>query len=409
MSRKPGARPHGQIRQSQLVTTFGPGAMLDLPNHSVLVSGLDDWMATGDEIIEPRLTAKLASILQIPAVKLYPPPPDHDDPTAPVTGVPVYQFPEWFITQDLDSDQPNPAARSRMLVHRSRLSKGNKYVDRDKKKRPVVPVCFVRACRAGHIADIDWYAFVHGGSSDCSTQFRQLWMDERGTSGDLSEVWIRCDCGKNRSMAQAALLQSRALGNCNGSRPWLGRYTNESCGEPSRLLIRNASNAYFSQKLTVISLPDRDDTVKRAVDAAWENLEAVESIDDLKYERRKAKVKAALENISDEEVLSEIRARRNSDTAELKKVKQAELGFNGILGGWWHSGSTGEGELGVMECEESEFEVIVSSIAVGSSLEYSDLVVGAFQRAGGDRVVVPIQEARAMSTQGVARAMQSWS
>ena len=24
-------RPHGQIRQSQVITTFGPGAMLDLP------------------------------------------------------------------------------------------------------------------------------------------------------------------------------------------------------------------------------------------------------------------------------------------------------------------------------------------------------------------------------------------
>jgi len=35
-------RPHGQIRQSQLITTFGPGAMLDLPNYSVLVAGLED-------------------------------------------------------------------------------------------------------------------------------------------------------------------------------------------------------------------------------------------------------------------------------------------------------------------------------------------------------------------------------
>ena len=55
-----------------------------------------------------------------------------------------------------------------------------------------------------------------------------------------------------------------------------------------------------------------------------------------------------------------------------------------------------------MEREESEFEVIVSSIAVGSSLECSNLVVGAFQRAGGDRVIVPVQESCAMSTQGVA-------
>lgn len=37
------AKPHGQIRQSQLITTFGPGAMLDLPRYSVLVGGLEGW------------------------------------------------------------------------------------------------------------------------------------------------------------------------------------------------------------------------------------------------------------------------------------------------------------------------------------------------------------------------------
>ena len=29
------------IRQSQLVTTYGPGSMIDLPDYSVMVSGLD--------------------------------------------------------------------------------------------------------------------------------------------------------------------------------------------------------------------------------------------------------------------------------------------------------------------------------------------------------------------------------
>ena len=69
------------------------------------------------------------------------------------------------------------------------------------------------------------------------------------------------------------------LGLCDGSRPWLGPYTKEPCGEPNRLLIRTASNAYFPQLMSVISLPDRDETVKQAVDAAWEYLEAVEDLE----------------------------------------------------------------------------------------------------------------------------------
>jgi hypothetical protein len=41
MTKKRPKRAQGQIRRSQIVTTFGPGAMMDLPNHSILVSGLD--------------------------------------------------------------------------------------------------------------------------------------------------------------------------------------------------------------------------------------------------------------------------------------------------------------------------------------------------------------------------------
>ena len=325
MNRRPGAQPHGEIRQSQVVTTFGPGAMLDLPNHSVLIAGLDFWSKGGDEVIEPRLTEKLATLLDIPTLRLFTPPSEQEDPTAPSTGIDCFQFPEWFITQDVESTASESSYRSRMLVHRKALSRG-KFIDRDRKKRPVVPVRFVRACRCGHIGDIDWYTFVHGGQNDCSTKHRQLWIDERGTSGDLTEVWIRCECGKaERNMAQAARLQDRALGHCDGYRPWLGPYTKEPCGEPNRLLIRTASNAYFPQKLTVISLPDRDLTVNQAIDAAWEYLETVETIEELQYERKKAKVKAALDGITDEEAFAEISLRRGGRTKDEKKVKVAEL------------------------------------------------------------------------------------
>ena len=322
---KPAKKPHGEIRQSQLITTFGPGSMLDLPNYSVLVAGLEFWSAGGETISEPRLSRKLARVLEVNSVELKTPPAANDDPGAVVTGITGFQFPEWFITQGLEESKSGPSVRTRLLVHRKALTKG-KYIDRDKKKKSVVPVRFVRACRAGHIADIDWYSFAHNGPSECAKQGRQLFIDERGTSGDLTEVWIRCECGKaERSMAQAAILVNRALGLCDGSRPWLGPYTKESCGEPSRLLIRSASNAYFPQTMSVISLPDRDDAVRQAIDAVWSYVEAVEGLDDLKYERRKAAVKAGLEGISDDEAFAEIQLRRLGGSKIDKPVKIAEL------------------------------------------------------------------------------------
>lgn len=316
------SKPHGQLRQSQLITTFGPGAMLDLPNHSVLVGGLDFWSPQSESIPEPRLIAKLQALLNLPSLKLYAPPPDREDANLPPTGITAWQFPEWFITQDVAPGGPGAAVRSRLLVHRKLLRHG-KYIDEDRRPRTVVPVRFVRACRAGHIGDIDWRAFVHG--SEASTCHRQLWIDERGTSGDLSDVSIRCECKAQRPIGEAANLALKALGPCDGLRPWLGPNTREPCGEPNRLLIRTASNAYFPQLMSVISLPDRDEVVKRAVDSAWEFLETVEDLDQLKYERKKAKVKAALEGLSDEEVYAEITARNTGFEAEPKSVKQAEL------------------------------------------------------------------------------------
>src|SRR5712691_8141865 len=79
--------------------------------------------------------------------------------------------------------------RSRLLVHRKALVKG-KYIDNDRRKHPVVPTRFVRACRKGHLSDIDWYRFVHERNPQCR---RQLWMDERGTSGDIADIYIRCE------------------------------------------------------------------------------------------------------------------------------------------------------------------------------------------------------------------------
>lgn len=46
------------------------------------------------------------------------------------------------------------------------------------------------------------------------------------------------------------------------------------------------------------------------------------------------------------------------------------------------------------------------AVAVGSALEEANFVVGVFQRAGGDRVVVPVQESYAMSAQRVAHGAE---
>ncbi|MFM7150146.1 MAG: hypothetical protein ACKO23_09915, partial [Gemmataceae bacterium] len=54
----------GEVRPSQTLTTFGIGSLVDLPNLSVIVMGLDDWPnAHSTEISEERLLRSAQSIL----------------------------------------------------------------------------------------------------------------------------------------------------------------------------------------------------------------------------------------------------------------------------------------------------------------------------------------------------------
>lgn len=40
-------QPDGEVRESQVVTPYGPGAMVDLIDHAVLIGGLDFWSYDG--------------------------------------------------------------------------------------------------------------------------------------------------------------------------------------------------------------------------------------------------------------------------------------------------------------------------------------------------------------------------
>jgi len=311
-------KAHGQLRRSQIITTYGPGALIDLPKHSAIVGGLDTWPPTGDleEIVETRLARKLQIMTGVAAPRLYTPPPDSNDPQQSKKGIGAWRFPEWFVVQEKDG--PDQRERSRRLVHRKALDAKGRFDGRQ-----VVATRFVRACPKGHVDDLDWHWFVHGTQSDCPKN-RQLWLDERGTSGDLADLVVRCECNRSRGLYEATLLDLNPLGTCRGARPWLGKGTNEGCNLPSRLLIRTAANAYFPQVVSVLSLPDRGTAVQAAVAELWEDLQIVDDANDLAFLKKKPKIAQRLAPYADDETLAAIRDAKAGKAAE-RPVKQVEL------------------------------------------------------------------------------------
>ena len=115
----------GSLRRGQVVTSFGPGATIDLPELSVIIGGLDWWRGYDREpVIEPRLAEKAAQVLGLQRVALYAPPAEPKDPGAPLVGIQVVEFPNWFVS---DFEEKRGLLRSRPLVHRNSLDSSGRH------------------------------------------------------------------------------------------------------------------------------------------------------------------------------------------------------------------------------------------------------------------------------------------
>lgn len=331
-------RGDGELRQSQLITTFGVGAMVDLPANSVIISGLSYWQGQRQPLWEERLQRKISQILKVDQIKLYTPPRESQSDFSN-SYINAFIFPTWFLGQvDETVSRHGKEYRTRPLVKWSAI-KGGK-VKFEGKSVPVVPIRFVQGCVNGHLSDINWYAYVH--QSQDNNCHGQLWLDEGGSGNDFEEIFVRCEaCKKSRALAQAKLPNSKVLGLCQGHRPWLGPKGQETCiaykldesgelvatekPENNRLLVRSASNAYFSQTLSVISLPDPDAQLKKAIDRFYEeDLQYLEDISELRLELRKPKF-ADLAAFEFPQIWEEIQQRKNGQRSAEKSIKQVEL------------------------------------------------------------------------------------
>src|SRR3569833_2751206 len=121
------------------------------------------------------------------------------------------------------------------------------------------------------------------------------------------------------------MTEATPLGYCQGRRPWLGHNTSEECRERSRLLIRTASNAYFPQVISVLSLPDRGSEVEQAVLELWTDLNVVEDDGDLRTFKKKPHIADKLRPFADDDILAAIGSIKNRGASDDRPVKHVEL------------------------------------------------------------------------------------
>lgn len=314
-------------RLSQLISTFGPGAMIDLPTRSVVVAGLDLWDMRANSfttIPEPRLTMRLEQILKDQGrldpdinLSLRTPPVSSDGASGLPQGVLAPVFPTWFVCEQIEA---NPTAagtlRRRRLVRWQDLdTKGRRrFVFDDGRKSEVTPIRFVCACEKGHLQDIEWRWVVHG-SVQCQ---EPMWVEEKGTSADPADTSVVCGCGRRLSLQDA--FQPGRLGKCRGDRPWLLDRDPDGCGDNLKLLTRTATNTYFPQVYTVISLPSEEDELTRLVDELSGDLAGVQTLEDVAQAKRfNPKVSASLGAYPDIEIFERLKRVRDGAKADASR------------------------------------------------------------------------------------------
>lgn len=281
--------PVGEVRPSQLLWTYGPGALIDLPNLSVVTMGIDRWERDRCQPIqEARLLANVRRVLGAQVESLRMPPMTDQDRIDPFSaeayvGVPVKPFPRWMRCVKCGLLSPFDAGLFELKANRFRpeltrfvhkACRGSRG-DRPARDADAVPARFLLACRAGHLDDFPWHWFVHGGPSDCKGTLRFF---ESGASLQTENLWVRCDsCEAAKSMAQAFGQVGREnLPACRGRHPHLARFEDD-CAEAPRAILLGATNGWFPVTLSVLAIPQTGSPLAQLVADGWTFFEDVES------------------------------------------------------------------------------------------------------------------------------------
>lgn len=173
----------GELRPNQIITTFGPGAVVDAVKDSVTILDIPYWKDKGKKIIDGRL----ASYLNVDAFYM--------PRTSFAHGIPVVTFPYWHVCSKC----------GRLFDARGII---NDDLDKYLKFSVNCPDChwrayparFITICENGHMSDFPWRWWVHRGDTDCKGKMR---MYSTGNTSTLSDMRVECSCGARRSMSGA--------------------------------------------------------------------------------------------------------------------------------------------------------------------------------------------------------------
>lgn len=259
-----------QIRRSQFITTYGPGALIEGPNGSRLIpsfKGLgkncNDSFFRKYELKDIRMSRLLNEeldssyenhLLEIPSNSSMS---DGEENVVYSTVV----FPAWHVCY-----KRNPAILYYDRINDAHCDAYNpdKCADCDKDNNPNVR--FVRACPDGHMDEVYWKGEVHSRDSNCDGNRYYYW---RVNGSTLSDITIECPkCGSRTDMNQIYKNKHKCTGRTPEREELMGypiAFTkverNKNCEEVMSVLQKQSSSLRVVITKTLLKIPQFDESV----------------------------------------------------------------------------------------------------------------------------------------------------
>lgn len=274
----------GSARPSSLLYTYGPGAIMDLPQFTVMPAGFDDWERIWDKwqgsppvLHAPRLRDVVRLLMGNRDLQLRPFPwqpkasPFSDE--GDDLGISARVFPQWMRCTGCSALWPlsrfeysntHPFRKDEAVFEhvgcrgRQRTDQPRQEASGKGRRSTAVPARYLLACTDGHLDEFPYALWVHHGGT-CEVDVPELRMEDR-VAGKGAAATIYCSsCEARRPMNEAQGETGRGkLPKCRGRHPHLDSFEPKGCGNDSHLMLVGASNLWFAATQSIIVMPESD-------------------------------------------------------------------------------------------------------------------------------------------------------
>lgn len=291
----------GELRPNQIITTFGPGSIIDAVKDSVTVLDTNYWEHKGKPIIDGRLAAYLkVNSFYMPR-------------TSYQGDIPVTSFPYMHVCSNSKCgrifDVRDGFDTEKYLKLGVRCPECN---------MSAYPSRFICICENGHADDFPYKWWVHKGDSNCKGKMK---LYSVGYTSSLGDMWVECSCGAKRSLQGATQREIFAGRKCSGKHAFRPITKGEKCDKAVIPSQRGASNVFFAVSRSAISIPPWVNPLHNLID---EHFKTIEEFKDILGDEGVTKVYEKYFSDYPREEFDVALQRRLDNITEFSEIKQME-------------------------------------------------------------------------------------